>query len=539
MANTPQQQFKRKTSDSKETTPTPLIDKLTATLSSEKRPPPQTSASSCPVTPATGKMVNGGHVPVTVPPSSQLPSSTGKNNATNNSGSNHTTSTGKGNGRTTKRRRPSTTSETQQPTSSLALFVTPTTSAVSTVNHISLVAIQPDFTTPTSLPVTSSAVTDSKRVKSISPCPTVPPPIVVSSTPVVSTTAQVPLKLKMTSASRSTVGGSNGRIAMVTGLNGSVHDGDLLSKSELKAENDVKKVKKEPEESFGWEVATNSKKIPREFSTATSVKTESVIPDTFTCTSLLQSQLLHMTQVDTAKSLICSERVPGIISGDLKPVIQPVKQINIKRCPSPRNRTTPSKKSDVDAVSNPPEILPPSSSMSLPQHPLDSSPPSSHSAAESSPSPPSSPSLPSSLKKLNHSSSSSSLSSSLSTSAPTTALLGKNGVSRLTESTIQERETSEEARMDMDESNLADQGSPSSTGLSDNSSEKERTPPSEQHPRMKGSQSPEGKRRWRSYETEEEFQARRKARKASLNFMVDFCKYHTCNLPFCEHSTNI
>ena len=98
----------------------------------------------------------------------------------------------------------------------------------------------------------------------------------------------------------------------------------------------------------------------------------------------------------------------------------------------------------------------------------------------------------------------------------------------MTESTIQEREGAEEARIDTDESNLPNQDSPSSSMMSDNSSsEKERSPPSEQHPlRSKGSQSPEGaKRRRLSYETEEQYLARKKARRAKLNFMVNFGEY--------------
>ena len=512
VANTPQQHhLKGKASDSKETTPTPLSDKWSS-LSSEKPQQQSMTPSSCPATPAVGKMVNGGSVP-------PQHSSTGKN-------SGHSGINGKGSaGRTTKRRRPSQSSESLQPSSSSSssssssLF-TPTTTSTTTTNHISPVAMQPNFATPPPISQASTTHTSStKRVES-DVSTSAPSPVVVSNTPVIQTAAQALFNRSVVDTPRSN-GGTNGRVAVATGLNGDVCESSPLIKTEFKGQTDIK-VKKE-EESFKWEPTANAKKASRDLPTPT-VKVESVSADVLG--TLLQSQFLCMPQVDMANSLICSERVPGMISGDLKPVIKPVRHIAMRKCPSPRNKATPpSKKNDIDTLS--------SSNLSethspVPRHPVDS-PPSSQSASELSPSPPSSPTLPSSLKKLSHSSSSSSLASSLSASGPTTSLLGKNGVARLAESTIQERGVPEEARMDTDESNLPDQDSPSSASLSDNSSEKERSPlPSEQRPRSKCSQSPEGKRRWRIYETEEEFQKRRKARRSDLNFMVDFCKSTLC-----------
>lgn len=493
-AATPQQP-KRKSSDGKEQTPTPPLNEKLVALSSDQ----QQAVSSCPVTPATGKVVNGGLLPA------QHPSTASK------SGS------GKANARATKRRRLSHVTEPQQPASNFTSTNTSMTTPSSTTNHLSPAAVLPGLTTPPSLPEAAQEnlhVAKAKKVESAVTTPT--SSLALSSTPTGLTTAQTSTNHKHTAASR-----DNGRVAVASGLNGSVC-GNTLSKSGLQGRNNIE-VKRE--ESFGWNTMSEHS---RDFPASVVVDKPNVMsPEMF---GLLQTHLLSMAPVDAANSLICSERVPGMISGDLKPVIQPVRHIPARHTPSPRNRAIPLKKNDVDTLSNPETYS------SVSQNPGDS-PVLDQSAAELSPSPPCSPILPSSLKKLNHSSSSSSLSSSLSASAPSTSLLGKNGVVRPVESTIQERGVPEEARMDTDESNLPGQDSPSSTS-SDNSSEKERSPPSEQHPRNKGSQSPEGKRRWRSYETEEQFEERRKIRRADLNFMVDFSKC-MCVLPILPTSSEV
>ena len=461
-------------------------------------------------------MVNGGHLsaPPPPPPTSQQSSSASK------SCSGGTGSGGKANGRGTKRRRPSQTSEVQHqppPPPPTPPTFTPTTYATSTsvANHMSPIVLLADFAhSPPSLPQAANKNSVDKRGETDSPS-SIPVPDTVSSTPVLPTAVQASLNHKHMSSSRSS-SGNNDRVSNIAaGLNGSVCGSSWSHKLDHQGQHvDAVKVKKE-EESSGWSTKSASKSS-RDFSTAT-LKPEPVRPELFG--TIFQNTLVHVPPVDTTSTLICSERVPGMISGDLKPVIQPVRHISMRQCPAPKNRTTPSKKNnDIDILPDPPESF-----SSVPQHPVDS-PPSSQSAVESSPSPPSSPTLPPSLKKLSHSSSSSSLASSLSSSAPTMSIFAKNGVVRQIESTIQEREMPEEARMDADESILPSEDSPSSV-LSDNLSEKERSPPSEQHPRSKGSQSPEGnKRRWRSYETEEEYEARKKLRRAELNFMVDFSK---------------
>ena len=553
---TPQQQphyIKRKTSESNDTTPTPLSsEKLVGPPNHHKHP--AATASSCPLTPVTattsttGKMINGG---------GHLPSQQNHHPSKSGAGS----SNGKGSGRGAKRRRPSQATETPHQVAAhtgpvvgpQALF-TQNVSATSTPNHIPAVTMVPNFATPVTTPISSMTtppsgghVNDLKRVESEGVCSV--PVFSVAPVQLMTTTAsQQPVALNHKHTS---VAASRGSVA--SGLNGSVCDGSTLSlsKNDRKGHlNDVK-VKRESEERTGW---TNQNLTPvttagtRDFSPSIGgLKPEMAHMSRADVLGLFPPHLLHMHMqpppqmaatpplqqhqaIDPAASaLFCSERVPGMMSGDLKPVIQPVRHVSAARhTPSPRARpNVPLKKSDVDAFSTPTE-----SYSSIPQHPVDSPSSMSQSATELSPSPPCSPIHPStSSKKLHHSSSSSSLSSCLSGLAPasTSALLGKNGVLRLPESTIQEREVAEEARIDMDESSAPSQNSPSSSTLSDNlSSEKERSPPvSEQHhhSRSKGSQSPDGgKRRRRSYETEEQYEERRKARRAKLNFMVDFSK---------------
>ena len=544
---TPQQphHVKRKTSESKETTPTPLNSEKLAVLSSSNKHP-MSMSSSCPVTPATtatGKMVNGGHLPTQ---QNHHPSSSGGKG-----------SSGKGSSRVAKRRRPSQATDTpHQPTPPTAVtqaVFTPNTSTTSTTSHVPAVAMVTNFATPMITPISTvtpplgNQVTEMKRVESDGVSSVSPLAGISNATPVrlTTTTASQPTALnhKHTPAaaapprSNGTTGGSN-RITVAGGLNGSVCDSNALSlgKNDIKRHSDVK-VKRENEERTGWNAvnkSATSATAMRDFaSTVGGLKPEVAHSHMsraelmgFLPPHLLQMHVPPMAQqMDAASALFCSERVPGMMSGDLKPVIQPVRHVSARHTPSPRARPNGPLKNDVDTYSTPPTEPYPS----IPQHPVDS-PFSSRSATELSPSPPCSPihSSSSSLKKLHHSSSSSSLSSSSisASGAPaTTSLLGKNGAIRLTESTIQEREGAEEARMDTDESNLPSQDSPSSA-LSDNSSsEKERSPPSEQHSRSKGSQSPEGKRRWRSYETEEQYMERKKARRANLNFMMDFSKY--------------
>lgn len=561
---TPQQQLhytKRKTSESNETTPTSLSsEKLAVPPNHHKHP--AVTASSCPLTPVTtttsttGKMLNGG---------GHLPSQ--QNHHPSKSGSN-----GKGSGRGAKRRRLSQATETPHqvaahpgPVAGPQTLFTPNASATSTPNHIPAVTMVPNFVTPVTTPISSVTpppsgchVTDLKRVESDGICSVSPLPV-FSVAPVrlmTTTTSQQPVTVnhKHTTTTASSRNNSTNRGGVASGLNGSVCDGSVLSlgKNDRKGHHSDVKVKRESEERTGW---TNQNMTPvttagtRDFSPSIGgLKPEMAHMNRADVLSLFPPHLLHMHMqppppmpatpplqqqhqaIDPAASaLFCSERVPGMMSGDLKPVIQPVRHVSAARhTPSPRARPNiPLKKSDIDAFSTPPE-----SYSSIPQHPVDSPSSMSQSATELSPSPPCSPIHPSTYsKKLHHSSSSSSLSSSLSGSAlsSTTALLGKNGVLRLPESTIQERAEAEEARIDMDESSAPSQDSPSSSTLSDNSSsEKERSPPvSEQHhhSRSKGSQSPDGgKRRRRSYETEEQYEERRKARRAKLNFMVDFSK---------------
>ena len=567
--------IKRKMSESQEATSTPLNSEKLAMLSNHNSKHPIAATSSYPLTPATatttstGKMVNGGGHLLTQ--QNHHPSSGGKNSGGNG---------GKGSGRGGKRRRPSQPTERPHQVASpspvvgpQALFP-PNSSATSTPNHIPAVAMVSNFVTPVTTPISSVTappsgghVTDLKRVESDSVCAVSMSPLAVySNTPVrltTTTTSQQPVSLnhKHTPAAalpRSSNGAaSNNRVGVATGLNGSVCDGSL-GKNDLKGCHDDVKVKRETEERTGWSMAMNKNTTPvttsmRDFSPVVGgLKPEMTHMNRAEVLGFLPPHLLHMHSVmqlppmgatpppqqqqhpqaidPTASTLFCSERVPGMMSGDLKPVIQPVRHVSARHTPSPRARpSVPSKKNDVDVFSTPPE-----SYSFIPQHPVDSLSSMSQSATELSPSPPCSPIHPStSSKKLHHSSSSSSssLSSSLSGSAlvSTSSILGKNGVVRLTESTIQEREGAEEARIDMDESSAPSQDSPSST-LSDNSSsEKERSPPaSEQHhhQRSKGSQSPDGgKRRRRSYETEEQYEERKKARRARLNFMVDFSEY--------------
>ena len=63
---------------------------------------------------------------------------------------------------------------------------------------------------------------------------------------------------------------------------------------------------------------------------------------------------------------------------------------------------------------------------------------------------------------------------------------------------------------------------------SDKSCDKEDTPLGDMCGRVrgkrKGSHSPEGKRKWKSFETDDEYESRRLARRAELNFRIDFCK---------------
>lgn len=585
---TPQQQshyVKRKTSESNETTPTPLSsEKLTVPPNHHKHPA-VTASSSCPLTPVTattstaGKMVNGG---------GHLPSQQNHHPSKGGAGS----SSGKGSGRGAKRRRPSQATETPHQAAAQhrgspgpvvgpqALFV-PNVSATSTPNHIPPVSMVQNFVTPVTTPISSVTpppmgghMTDLKRVEGDGVCSVSPVPVFSTVTPVqlmTTTTSQQPVTLNHKRTPVTTLSKSNGtsRGGVASGLNGSVCDGNgsngalsLGKNNRLKGHQNDVKVKREGEERTGW---TNQNNMTppvtvagmRDFSPSIGgLKPEVAHMSRAEVLGLFPPHLLHMHMqppplpppapmatatpppplqkhqaVDSAASaLFCSERVPGMMSGDLKPVIQPVIPISAARhTPSPRARPSiPLKKIDIDAFSTPPES---SYSSSVPQHPVDSPSSMSQSATELSPSPPCSPIHPStSSKKLHHSSSSSSLSSSLSGSAPAsaTSLMGKNGVLRLTESTIQERGEAEEARIDMDESSAPSQDSPSSSTMSDNSSsEKERTPPvieqHRNHSRSKGSQSPDGgKRRRRSYETDEQYEERRKARRAKLNFMVDF-----------------
>ncbi len=592
---TPQQQphyVKRRTSESNETTPTPLSssEKLT-TIPPNHHKHPAATGPSCPLTPVTattsttGKMLNGGgHLP-----SQQNHHPSGKSGG----GS----SNGKGNGRGAKRRRPSQATETPPhqvaavhpgPVVGPQALFSPSTSATSTPNHIPAVTMVPNFVTPVITPISSVTpppsgghMTDLKRIEGDSVCSVSPLPVFSTVAPVqlmTTTASQSPMALnhKHTPAAASSKSSATIRGGVTSSLNGSVCDvgsGTMsLGKNDRTGKghhNDDVKVKRErSEERTGWPsmatppvtTAAGLRDFPPpsihggglkpEMAQMTRADMLNIFPPhllqvmpapgpppppaaamiaTAACTPP-PPPLQQRQAIDAAASvLFCSERVPGMMSGDLKPVIQPVRPI--RHSPSPRARSNvPLKKNDVvDAFSTPPE-----SYSSIPQHPVDSPSSMSQSATELSPSPPCSPIHPStpSSKKLHHSSSSSSLSSSLSGSAPSSAtlLMGKNGVLRPTESTIQERGEAEEARIDMDESSAPSQHSPSSSMLSDNSSsEKERSPPvvgeqQHHHSRSKGSQSPDttGKRRRRSYETEEQFEERRKARRAKLNFMVNF-----------------
>lgn len=555
---------KRKMSESQEATPTPLSNEKLAMLSNHNSKHPATTTSSYPLTQATatttptGKMVNGGGHLLTQ--QNHHPSSGG--------GKNSGSSSGKGSGRGAKRRRPSQPTETPHQVAPPSPVVGPqallpsSSSATSTPNHIP--AMVPNFVTPATTPISSVTtppsgghMTDLKRVEGDSVCAVSMSPLVFTNTPVqlrtTTTSQQQPMSLnhKHTPAAnlpRSNGAASDNRVGVTTGLNGSVVADGSLAKNDLEGSHDDVRVKRENKERTGWSTVMNQNTTPVTTTVSPVVgglKPEVAIMNRADVLGFLPPHLLHVHNVmqlppmaatppqqqhqgmDTAAStLFCSERVPGMMSGDLKPVIQPVRHITARHTPSPRAR--PNKKSDADAFSTPPE-----SYSSIPQHPVDSPSSMSQSATELSPSPPCSPINSSTTsKKLHHSSSSSSssFSSSLSGSAPgsTSSFLGKNGVVRITESTIQEREGAEVARIDMDESSAPNQDSPSST-LSDNlSSEKERSPPaSEQHhhQRSKCSQSPDGgKRRRRSYETEEQYEERKKARRAKLNFMMDFCE---------------
>ena len=597
---TPQQPphySKRKMSESgNETMPTPLSsgnEKLSMAPNHHKHPAAATGLS-CPLTPVTvptstvGKMLNGG---------GHLPSQ--QNHHASGSKSGGSGSNGKGSGRGAKRRRPSQATETppHQMTpgpvvGSQAHFAT-NSSATSTPNHIPAVTMVPNFVTPVTTPISSVTpppsgghMTDLKRIEGDSVCSVSSPMPVFTTVPPVrlmtTTTSQQPVTLNHKHTPATNRGG------VASGLNGSVCDvsSGTMSKNDRLGKghhNNSVKVKRErsEERTTGWPNVTATPPVttaamrdfppsihhgglkPEMAQMSRAAEVMNIFPPhllqmhnvmqqaasgppppppvvaTVTCTPTpppLQQQ--QQQAIDAAASaLFCSERVPGMMSGDLKPVVQPVRHVSAARhSPSPRARPSiPLKKIDVDAFSTRPE----SYSSSIPQHPVDSPSSMSQSATELSPSPPCSPIHPSnsSSKKLHHSSSSSSLSSSFSGSAPSSAaatlLVGKNGVLRPTESTIQERGEAEEARIDMDESSAQSQDSPSSSTMSDNSSsEKERSPPaaSEQHhhSRSKGSQSPDtGKRRRRSYETEEQYEERRKARRAKLNFMVDFGKLNS------------
>ena len=470
----------------------------------------------------------------------------------------------------------------------------PNSSATSTPNHIPAVTMVPNFVTPVTTPMSSVTppplgghMTDLKRIEGDSVCSVSPMPVFTTASPVqlmTTTTSQQPVTLnhKHTPAATSSKSSTTNRGGVASGLNGSVCDvssgttskNDRLGKGHYNNSVKVKRERSE-ERTTGWPNVTTAPPVttaamrdfppsihhgglkPEMAQMSRAAEVMNIFPPHLlqmhsvmqqaasgppppppmvatTCTPTQPPPLQQQQQqaIDAAASaLFCSERVPGMMSGDLKPVVQPVRHVSAARhSPSPRARPSiPLKKIDVDAFSTRPE----SSYSSIPQHLVDSPSSMSQSATELSPSPPCSLIHPSnsSSKKLHHSSSNSSLSSSFSGSAPSSAaaalLVGKNGVLRPTESTIQERGEAEEARIDMDESSAPSQDSPSSSTMSDNSSsEKERSPPasSEQHHR-KGSQSPDtGKRRRRSYETEEQYEERRKARRAKLNFMVDFGK---------------
>ena len=583
----------RKTSESTETTSTPLnSEKLAMPSNYHHKHLAATSTSSCPLTPittttsTTGKMLNGGH----------LPSQQNHHPSSSKSGGSNGKASGRG-AKRRRPSQASETPHHQvavHPSPAVgpqALFA-PNVSATSTPNHIPAVTMVPNFVTPVTTRISSVTppppgghVTDLKRVESDGVCSVSPLPVFPTVAPVrlmTTTASQHPVSLNHkhtpTTTTSSKSNGTN-RGGVASGLNGSVCDGSGSALNLGKNDRIIKghhhhdvKVKRESEErTGGWTTNKNTTPPPvttagmREFSPSSigGLKPEMAHVSGAEILSIFPPHLLHHMhmqpspipglpppmaaanatpqlplqqpkhQDSAASALFCSERVPGMMSGDLKPVIQPVRHISAARhTPSPRARpSVPLKKSDVDAAFSTPPELSSYSSSSVPQHPVDSPSSTSQSANELSPSPPCSPihhPSNSSSKKLHHSSSSSSLSSSLSGSAPASAtlLMGKNGVIRPTESTIQEREEAEEARIDMDESSALSRDSPSST-LSDNSSEKERSPPaSEQHhhsSRSKGSQSPDGgKRRRRSYETEEQYEERRKARRAKLNFMVDF-----------------
>lgn len=589
---TPQQQpphyTKRKMSESSnEATHTPLSSGEKLSMPHKH---PAATGPSCPLTPVTattsttGKMLNGGHLP-----SQQNHHPSGSKSGGGSS------SNGKGSGRGAKRRRPSQATETPPhqmapgPVVGPQALFAPNSSATSTpTNHIPAVTMVPNFVTPVTTPISSVTsppsgghVTDMKRIEGDGVCSVSPMPVFSTVPPVqlmTTTASQQPMMLnhKHTPAAASSKSSATSRGGVASGLNGSVCDvssgtmskNDRLGKGHHNSNVKVKRERSE-ERTTGWPNMTTPPvtiAAMRDFPPSLhhgGLKPEMAQMSRAEVLNIFPPHLLHVHNViqqapgppppppmvaatctpppplqqqqqaidAAASALFCSERVPGMMSGDLKPVIQPVRHVSAARhSPSPRTRPSiPLKKIDTDAFSTPPE-----SYSSIPQHPVDSPSSMSQSATELSPSPPCSPIHPStsSSKKLHHSSSSSSLSSSLSGSAPSSAaaalLMGKNGVLRPTESTIQERGEAEEARIDMDESSAPSQDSPSYSTMSDNSSsEKERSPPgaSEQHhhSRSKGSQSPDtGKRRRRSYETEEQYEERRKARRAKLNFMVDF-----------------
>ena len=209
----------------------------------------------------------------------------------------------------------------------------------------------------------------------------------------------------------------------------------------------------------------------------------------------------------SVSALICSERPPGMISSELKT----------------QQTHDPTNHDDLD------------SSLSL----VKSQNASSHS---SSPLPPSSP-INTTVSSVSTVSSTSDhcLHDELFTSSD--SLIKTEHITRVDSSSLdREREIDgaerpmdttdedhehDEAKMDTDSSNSPPPEVKMSTSSSGSGSEKEGSPVQvvEKRCRSKGSRSPDTKRKWRSYETEEEYERRKMARRTNMNFILDFCEY--------------
>jgi len=163
---------------------------------------------------------------------------------------------------------------------------------------------------------------------------------------------------------------------------------------------------------------------------------------------------------NTADPLVCSERLPGAL------------KLNIKADPDRQDPSSPTKSRYKDGSSSPlvsPKDLP-SPPLKTPDHPCSTS------------SPPASPGV--------HSNNDSDLSNS-----PAQALSG--GL----------EDGDGEEGMEVDEKSLDEKSSGSDS-------------PHEQQSHCKGTQ--EGKRRLREFETEEEYEERKRARRANMNYIINF-----------------